>query len=102
MRHTRPSCKARLAALMMHGYRPDTKKTGHHMTVLQTTPHTIGLSSKRMVVLDALRRQRNVADYTGDDVDDSTAANCIAEANRFVDDVFEWRKTNKADLIPVK
>ena len=25
---------------------------------------------KRVVVLDALRRQRNVADYTGDDIDD--------------------------------
>ena len=91
-----------LAALMMHGYRPDTKKPGHHMTVLQSTPHTIGLSSKRMVVLDTLRRQRNVADYTGDDVDESTAANCIAEAKRFVEDVFEWRKMNKADLIPQK
>ena len=91
-----------LAALMMHGYRPDTKKPGHHMTVLQSTPLTIGLSSKRMAVLDTLRRQRNVADYTGDDIDESTAANCIAEAKRFVEDVFAWRKVNKADLIPKK
>ena len=34
----------RASRLMMHGYRPDTKKPGHHMTVLQTTPLTIGLS----------------------------------------------------------
>ncbi len=27
-----------LAALMMHGYRPDTNRPGHHMTVLQSTP----------------------------------------------------------------
>src|SRR5262245_64236939 len=68
-----------LAALMMHGYRPDTNRPGHHMTVLQSTPLTLGLASKRVAVLDALRRQRNVSDYTGDDVDDSTASNCIGE-----------------------
>ena len=43
-----------------------------------------------------------MADYTGDDVDESTAANCIAEAKRLVEDVFEWRKMNKADLVPEK
>ena len=26
-----------LAALLMHGYRPDTNRPGHHMTVLQST-----------------------------------------------------------------
>lgn len=57
-----------LAALLMHGYRPDTNRPGHHMTVLQSTPLTLGLSAKRVVVLDALRRQRNISDYTGDDV----------------------------------
>lgn len=32
-----------LATLMMHGYRPDTHRPGHHATVLQSTPLTIGL-----------------------------------------------------------
>ena len=31
-----------LAALMMHRYRPDTKRPGHHMTVLQSTPQPAG------------------------------------------------------------
>lgn len=91
-----------LAALMMHGYRPDTKKPGHHMTVLQSTPHTIGLPSKRMVVLDALRRQRNVADYTGDDIDVSTAENCIAEAKQLLNDVIAWRNSHRPELVPKK
>ena len=91
-----------LAALMMHGYRPDTKRPGHHMTVLQSTPLTIGLSQKRMVVLDALRRQRNVADYTGDDVDVSTAENCAAEAERLISDVLEWREQNRPELTTSK
>ena len=83
-----------LAALMMHGYRPDTNRPGHHMTVLQSTPLTIGLPAKRMTVLDALRRQRNVADYTGDDVDESTAEACITEAKMLVADVIAWRKAH--------
>lgn len=91
-----------LAALMMHGYRPDTNRPGHHMTVLQSTPLTIGLLSKRVAVLDALRRQRNVADYTGDDVDDSTAENCIAEAQRLIGDVLAWRKAHRPEFVPKK
>ncbi len=47
-----------LAALMVHGYRPDTNRPGRHMTVIQTLPLTIGLDSKRPVVLDTLRRQK--------------------------------------------
>ena len=89
-----------LAALMMHGFRPDTNRPGHHMTVLQSTPITLGLASKRVVVLDALRRQRNVSDYTGDDVDDSTAENCIAEAKRLVEEVLAWRKVHRPNLVP--
>lgn len=89
-----------LAALLMHGYRPDTNRPGHHMTVLQSTPLTLGLSAKRVVVLDALRRQRNISDYTGDDVDDSTAENCIAEAKRLIGEVVAWRAANRQELVP--
>lgn len=31
-------------ALMANGFRPDTNKPGHHMTVVQSLPTTIGLS----------------------------------------------------------
>ena len=89
-----------LAALMMHGYRPDTKRPGHHATVVQSTPLTLGLQAQRVAVLDALRRQRNVADYTGDDVDNSTAENCIVEAQRLIGDVLAWRKAHRPDLVP--
>jgi uncharacterized protein (UPF0332 family) len=84
-----------LAALMMHGYRPDTNRPGHHMTVVQSLTLTIGIERTRVVVLDALRRQRNVADYTGDDVDESTAEHCIAEAEQLVADVIAWRASNR-------
>ena len=79
-----------LAALMANGYRPDTNKPGHHMTVVQSLPLTIGLTMKRMTVLDTLRRKRNVSDYTGADMDDASVEHCLAEAGRLLDDVEGW------------
>ena len=89
-----------LAALMMHGYRPDTNRPGRHMTVVQSLPLTAGVEAKRVVVLDALRRQRNVAHYSGDDIDDSTAEHCITEAERLLQDLLAWRKAHRPALIP--
>ena len=89
-----------LSALMMHGFRPNTNRPGHHMTVVQSLPLTVGLEATRVAVLDTLRRQRNVADYTGDDVDESTVENGIEEASQLLDDVLAWRKTFRPELIP--
>lgn len=89
-----------LAAMMMNGFRPDTSRPGHHMTVVQSLSLTIGMDKVQVAVLDALRRQRNVADYTGDDIDGSTADQCIVEAKQLIDDVIRWRKINRPELIP--
>jgi uncharacterized protein (UPF0332 family) len=89
-----------LAAMMMNGFRPDTNRPGHHMTVVQSLSLTIGLDTARVVVLDTLRRQRNVADYTGDDIDQSTAEHCIVEAKQLIDDVIAWRMAHRSELIP--
>ena len=89
-----------LAALMMHGYRPDTNRPGHHMTVVQSLPLTVGLDQKGVVVLDALRRKRNVADYTGDDVDESSVRACVEHAKGLLDHVLEWRRKHRPELVP--
>ena len=91
--------QAALAALMAHGYRPDTKRPGHHMTVVQGLPLTIGLASSRTTVLDTLRRKRNVSDYTGEDIDESSAEHCIAEAEKLLRDVRAWLKKNRPHLL---
>ncbi len=88
-----------LVALMANGYRPDTNRPGHHMTVLQSLPKTMGLSNKRMVVLDALRRKRNLADYMGEDIDDASVESCIAEAGRLLGEAEVWLKKNRRDLM---
>jgi len=75
-----------LAALMLQGYRPDTSRPGHHMTIIRTLMLTLGIEAPRMVVLDTLRRKRNLADYTGEDIDDASVAACIAEAEKLLRD----------------
>lgn len=70
-----------LAALMAHGFRPDTNRPGHHVTIIQTLTLTLGVEGRRVTVLDTLRRKRNLTDYTGEDVDDASVAACILEAD---------------------
>ncbi|MHB8254778.1 MAG: DNA-binding protein [Acidiferrobacter sp.] len=86
-------------ALMANGFRPDTNKPGHHMTVLQSLPATIGLPSNRVTVLDALRRKRNLSDYMGEDVDDVSADTCIREAEQLLREVTAWLKKKRPDLL---
>ena len=66
------------AALQASGYRTLTSRPGHHQTMIQTLPLSIGLDRTTMVVLDGLRKQRNVIDYSGDLV----SASMVDEAVR--------------------
>ena len=86
--------QAALAALMAHGYRPDTNRPGHHATVVQGLTLTIALAPARVTVLDTLRRKRNLSDYTGEDIDDSSVEHCIGEADQLLRDVTDWLTAN--------
>jgi hypothetical protein len=88
-----------LVALMANGFRPETNRPGHHATVIQSLPITIGLPNARMVVLDVLRRKRNLTDYTGDWVDETLMENCIAEAKALLLDVEAWLREHQPDLL---
>ncbi len=94
--------QAALAALMAHGYRPDTNRPGHHATVVQGLTLTVALAPARVTVLDTLRRKRNLSDYTGEDIDDSSVEQCIAEADQLLQDVTAWLKVHKPHLIPLR
>ena len=76
-----------LAALMTAGYRPDTNRPGHHATIIQTLPLTLGIEKARMLVLDTLRRKRNLVDYTGEDVDEGSVRTCADEAEKLLRDL---------------
>ena len=86
-------------ALQANGYRTLSSKPGHHMTMIQSLPLTIGLDSDTLIILDALRKQRNVADYSGDSVPESAMQECIAHAESLFRDVSHWIKENKPELL---
>ena len=87
------------AALQANGYRTLTSKPGHHRTMIQTLGLTIGLDNQTVIVLDALRKQRNVADYSGDIVPASAVSECVNHAESLLHDVNAWLKQNRPGLI---
>ncbi|NLD15377.1 MAG: DNA-binding protein [Gammaproteobacteria bacterium] len=87
------------AALQANGFRTLTSKPGHHMTMIQSLGQTIGLDRNAIIILDALRKQRNVADYSGDIVPPSALEECIASAGELQREVKRWLQTNKPELI---
>lgn len=92
--------QAALVGLMAQGFRPDTKAPGHHQTVIQSLPKTIGLDAQRLAVLDALRNKRNLSDYTGRPIDQASLFGCIQEGERLLDEATEWLAANHRDLVP--
>ncbi|PMS22550.1 DNA-binding protein [Trinickia dabaoshanensis] len=88
-----------MTALHANGYRTLTSRPGHHQTAIQTLPQTIGLANDEMIVLDALRKQRNLADYDGDPVPDATARECLLCARSLLSELRRWLNENRPDLL---
>ena len=51
-----------------------------------------------MIVLDALRKQRNVSDYEGDPISDQALIECIKQAEHLYTAVNSWITSNRPDL----
>jgi len=92
--------QAALAALLANGFRPDTKKPGHHATLVQSLTKTIGLKGERVTVLDTLRHKRNLSDYTGEDIDHASVQVCITEAESLLKVVEAWLRNHRPELLP--
>ena len=87
-----------MVALWVNGYRTSTSQPGQHQTAIQTLPTTIGLAQSTVIVLDSLRKQRNVSDYEGDPISDQAVIECIKQAEKLYQDVIDWISINRADL----
>ncbi|MCU7877214.1 MAG: DNA-binding protein [Candidatus Thiodiazotropha sp. (ex Lucinoma borealis)] len=87
------------AALQANGYRTLTSTQGHHMTMIQLLSQTIGLDKPTIIALDALRKQRNVADYSGDIIPPGLVEECLAHAEALHNKVVQWIKNNKPELL---
>lgn len=88
-----------MIALHANGYRTLTSRPGHHQTAIQSLPLTIGLAIEETIILDALRKQRNLADYDGGPVPDSAVRTCLACASSLLGALKAWLATNRPDLL---
>lgn len=87
-----------MAALWANGYRTSTSQPGHHQTAIQSLTLTIGLDAKTMVLLDTLRRQRNVNDYDGAPVSPSAVDESGRQAHALLKQVKAWLSQHRPDL----
>ena len=79
-----------MIGLWANGYRTSTNQPGHHQTVLQALPLTLGLPEDSVIVFDALRKQRNVNDYEGDPVSEAAVVECIRQAENLLNHTRKW------------
>jgi hypothetical protein len=90
-----------LADVGLHaqGYRTLTSKPGHHQTAIQTLPKTLEVDSQTVILLDKLRKQRNLTEYTGDIIPESAVAECLSQAESLYVITLHWLKKHKAGLV---
>ena len=84
-----------MVALQANGYRTLTSKPGHHQTALQTLTTSVGVAPAQVIVLYALRKLRNLSDYSGDLIPDAVAAECLASAQALQGHVLAWLKAHR-------
>jgi hypothetical protein len=88
-----------MVALQANGYRTLTSKPGHHQTAIQTLTISVGVAPAQVIVLDALRKQRNLSDDSGDLITDAVAAECLVSAQVLQEHVLAWLKAHRPDLL---
>lgn len=86
------------AALQANGYRTLTSVPGHHQTMIQSLGKSVGLENDTIIELDALRKQRNVADYNGDLITEGTMQACLDHAEALLQQVNRYLLEKHADL----
>jgi hypothetical protein len=83
---------------MVNGFGP--RRTSQVIaTVIQSLPKTIGLPNERMMVLDQLRKKRNLSDYSGVGIAEEVAAACVRAAEDLATTVEKLLRANRSDLM---
>lgn len=88
-----------LVAMLAAGFRPATSEPGHHQTVIQALTLTLGVGNDAWVVLDALRRQRNASDYTGQPITHGVVSECLVQGKALRQLVRTHLATHHPDLL---
>ena len=88
-----------MLALNANGYRTLTSKPGHHQTAIQALTLTVTLAPEKVRLLDAMRKLRNLSDYSGDLIPDAAVAECLAAAQDLLAHVLAWLVNHKPELL---
>ena len=88
-----------MLGLWARGYRTSTSQPGHHQTALQALPLTMGLPNDIIIVLDALRKQRNLNDYEGDPIGDAVVSEALTQAQALLAHTHKFLQTQFPDLL---
>lgn len=88
-----------MIGLWANGYRTSTSQPGHHQTALQALPLTLGIDKETVIVLDALRKQRNLGDYEGNPVTIAAVDECLTRAEALLAHTGQWLEKQRPDLL---
>jgi hypothetical protein len=88
-----------MLGLWAHGYRTSTNQPGHHQTAIQCLPLTLGVPAATVIVLDGLRKLRNVNDYVGDPIPAAALAACLGEADALLELTMQWLREHRPGLL---
>ncbi len=87
-----------MVGLIANGYRPSTTTPGHHQTMIQTLGLTMGVGKEVWIVLDSLRKKRNLNDYSGDLIEPAAVRSCIGHAQSLLTLTHQWLSEHRPDL----
>ena len=88
-----------IVALNANGYRTVTSRPGHHQTAIQTLTLTVGIAPQKVRLLDVLRKQRNLADYSGDVVPEAAVMDGLLCAKELLEHVRAWLQAHHPHLL---
>lgn len=87
-----------MVSLWANGYRTHTSKPGHHQIAIQALPLTVGLDARTVIVLDGLRKQRNINDDDGIPVSPVLVEDCRKQATALLAHVRAWLIANRSEF----
>ena len=67
--------------------------------MIQSLPLTLGVSNETWIVLDALRRKRNLNDYPGAPLQPSEGDEALAQAKQLLSVLESWLKARHPKLL---
>ena len=88
-----------MIGLWAKGYRTSTSQPGHHQTDIQCLTLTMDVPTQTVIVLDGLRKLRNISDYEGDPVSNAALVTFIDQADKLFAHTRQWLQLNRADLV---